>query len=276
MTSLIPYVASIAGATCYGFASILEQIGAKKEDSLKTINPLHLISLFKQGSYFLGILLDIIGWLFFLVAVRSLPLFLVQSFIALSILVSALLDRYWLKHPIKTIEKFAITSVVIGVSILSIVAKPGSAALTTDLVKWLIVISPLIIAIIGVIVLRLKNNSFNSAIVALMAGLAFGGTSVVTRIIVFSDIDKVLVQGLLAISLIIYGVLAIMFLSIALQREKVNRVNSVVLASEVIAPSLIGILILGDSVRNGLWLVMFIGLAFVSFGALLTSSSKSK
>jgi drug/metabolite transporter (DMT)-like permease len=276
MSSLIPYALSVVGAICYGAATVLEQIGAKNEKHLKTINPLHLITLIKQGSYFLGLVLDLIGWVFFLFAVRSLPLFLVQSFIALSIVVSALLDRYWLKHAVKKSEKVAIVFVVIGVTLLSVAAKPSSAIGTSNLFKLILIISPLVIAIIAAIFVRLKTTRVNSTMIALLAGLSFGGTSIVTRILNFSQLDKQINQMLLAISLVIFGVLALVLLSIALQREKVNRVNSVVLASEVIGPSLIGIIFLGDTVRNGLWLVMIAGLVLVLAGALATSSESRK
>lgn len=277
MNSLLPYIASLIGAICYGAATVLEQIGVKNKKSIESINPLRLLSTIKQWTYSIGLALDLIGWIFFLFAVRSLPLFLVQSFIALSIVVSALLDRYWLKHTISYGEKIAIVLVVIGVVLLSIAAKPGPATETSSLFKLVLIISPLVIAVIAALLVKLRKTWLNTTSIAALAGLSFGATTIITRVIIFTQIDKQLTEFLLVISLLINGALALILLSIALQREKVNRVNSIVLGSEVIVPSIVGLVFLGDGVRNGLWILLYVGLIMVFAGTIATySESKTK
>ncbi len=272
MVSILPYAASICGSICYGVATVLQQVGAKQSENIKNINPLNLIKLIKQGPYFFGLFLDFIGWLFFLVAVRSLPLFLVQSFIALSIFVSALVDKYWLNHKILKSEKLSILFVVIGVVLLSYTALPSRALPTSNLFKWTIVLTPIGIALIAAALIKINKSNLVNSTIAVLAGLAFGGTSIVTRLIVFNQITKQPIQLGLAIALIVFGILAIVLLAVALQRERVNKVNSLVLAAEVLVPSIIGIMFLGDKVRNDLWFVMLIGLSLVFIGALFTSS----
>lgn len=275
MVSLIPYAASVLGSICYGSATVLEQAGVKKEKHLTSINPLKLLKFIKEGPYFVGLLLDLIGWLFFLVAVRSLPLFLVQSFIALSIVISALLDRYWLKHKILKPEKVSILLVILGVVLLSFIAKPSSAIATSNLFKLIIIVGPLLVAILATIILNLKKSAFYNSLISVLVGISFGGTSIVTRIIVFGQIEKQLNQALLLVSLALYGLLAIILLSIVLQRDRINRVNSLILASEVMVPSLIGIAFLGDGIRSGSWYILSVGLIFVVVGALVTSFKPS-
>lgn len=270
MNSLLPYIASFIGAICYGTATVLEQVGVKNKKNIQSINPFRLLSTIKQWTYSIGLTLDLAGWILFLFAVRSLPLFLVQSFIALSIVVSALIDRYWLKHTISYGEKIAIVLVVIGVVLLSLAAKQGAASETSSLFKFALIISPAVVAVIAAILVKLRKTWINTTSIAVLAGLAFGATSIITRIIIFTQIDKQLTEFLLVVSLLINGALALILLSIALQREKVNRVNSIVLGSEVIVPSIVGLVFLGDGVRDGLWLLLVIGLIMVFIGTLAT------
>lgn len=271
MVSILPYALSVAGSLCYGTATVLQQVGVKQSKKLKNINPLNLIALFNQSAYLSGIALDLLGWLLFLIAVRSLPLFLVQSFMALSIVVSALVDKYWLKHQIFKLEKLSIISVVVGVTLLSLVAKPSGAIGTSTFFKLILIFGPFLIAILSVILLKFKKSSLSTSLVAILVGISFGGTSIITRIIEFNKIDKQIIQLALGISLILYGLIAIILLAIALQRERINKVNSLVLASEVLVPSLIGLIFLGDTVKNDYWIVMIIGLILVSSGAVFTS-----
>lgn len=273
MLLVLPYIAGLIAAICYGTAIVLEQLGAKKESKIKSLNPLHLLGLLKRSTYFWGIVLDLFGEIFILIAVRRLPLFLVQSFIALSIVVSALLDHYWLKHQIKKNEKIAIGLVLTGLLILSLVAKPGTAIATSYMFKLILVLMPIAFIILGTALVKLKTSKLNSAFIAILAGLAFGATSVLTRMLIFNQIDKQLIQVFMVISIIVYAIIAMILLSIVLQREKINRINSIVTSTEVIGPSIIGIIFLGDGVRGGLWIVLVIGLIFVCTGALFTSSS---
>jgi hypothetical protein len=272
MISLTPYVAGVFGAICYGTATVLEQVTLKNKKNIESINPLGLLPSVKQSSYALGLFLDFAGWLFFLYAVRSLPLFLVQSFVALSIVVSAILDRYWLKHAVAYADKIAVVLVIMGVTLLSIVAKPGAATSVSDAFRYALIISPTVIGIIGAVLVKLQKSRLKSSAIAALAGLSFGAASIITRIIIFSQIDKQLNQTLLLASLLIDGLLAMVLLSIVLQRESVNHVNSIVLGSEVIVPSIIGIIFLGDGVRNNLWGVMVAGLSLVFVAALFTYS----
>ena len=269
-------MAGIAGSLCYGAATVFQQVSAKKEKSINNFNPFKLISLIRRGYYFTGLSLDTIGWIFFLIAVRSLPLFMVQSFVALSIVVGATLDHYWLKHPLIKTDKIAIILVVIGVTILSIIGKPGPASTTSTFFKVIFILLPIMIFILSSIILKLKKSRINNFIIASLSGLSFGITSIVTRIIIINQIDRNLIQFMLIISLIFYGVLGLVLLSVVLQRERVNRVNSVVLAAEVIFPSIIGIIFLGDSIKNNLSIVMALGLILVISGTIFTSFGDKK
>ena len=270
-------MASIGGSLSYGTATVLEQVSAKREKKYKNINPKSFVSIIKQWPYITGLILDMLGWLLFLVAVRSLPLFLVQSFVATSIIVSAVLDRYLLKHRIFKTEKIAMFLILLGVFMLSYIAKPGVAGPTSSSFKIILIIGPLVVALLATIFIKMKNSPLSTSLMAFLVGLAFGGTTIISRIIIFGQINKTVLQLLLAVALVFYGVLAILILTVALQRATVNKVNSIVLGSEVLLPSLIGLIFLGDKINSNNYIILYTGLALVIAGSVYaTSLAKTK
>src|SRR3954469_23577154 len=81
-------VAALGCAVCYGTGSVLEQVGARRERTATSIDPRLLLRLAGQAPYVAGLALDGVGWALSLLALRTLPLFLVQSAVAASIAVT--------------------------------------------------------------------------------------------------------------------------------------------------------------------------------------------
>lgn len=262
------YLAGVGGSLCYGLATVLEQIGVKKLKHVKQMQASVFIKFFKQLPYVQGFILDMLGWVFILYAVRSLPLFLIQSLIASSLIVSAVIDHYWLHTSINRVEKFSILTVLVGIILLGVVAHPGPAKPINDFFKWIIILAPILLLFISAIIIKIKAGKMTSTIMAIIAGISFGGTSVASRILSSQHIYLKSSSSLLIIAIAIYGALALFMLSVALQRDKLNRVNSALFASEVAIPSILGLIFLGDKVHNGLYWVIWLGLILVVSGTL--------
>jgi hypothetical protein len=271
MNHIIPYLAAIAASICYGGATVLEQVGARRQKDIVAINLNNIVSLLKQLPYFLGIILDLLGWIFFLIAVRKLPLFLCLSFVAFSLVISAILDKYLFKTKIPRNEIFAIISVMFGIIMLGVSAKPTSAKNVNHLFILSIELLVIPLGIIGLSVLKSVKNDYSGIILAAFSGLTFGITGIISRFIQFNSFSiKYLVQ-LPILVLILYGILGMVFLAAALQRDNINRVNSLLYSAELAIPSILGIIYLGDQVRDELWPIMILGLILVTFGSIAVS-----
>jgi hypothetical protein len=112
--------------------------------------------------------------------------------------------------------------------------------------------------------LRVTKSRHATLVLSALAGLAFGGTGLASRIISLHTIMQPLVLSLLG-----YGALGMLFLAAALQRDTVNRVNSVLFSSELAIPSLLGILFLHDGARHGAWPIMIAGFGSVIVGTVI-------
>lgn len=261
MDHVLPYIAGIGCSFCYGAATILEQIAVRRQKSIGSLHPSHIVMMVRQGAYLYGILLDITGWILFLLVARMLPLFLALSFVAASIAVSAVLAHKYLGVTASRKERLAIIGMMAGLIILGAVARPASGHAMNHVFRIALEGAPIALGLVGLAVLRAPQRWSSAFGLAALSGLAFGGTGLIARFIRIGHITPHFI--LLSVVLVLYGVLGALFMAAALQRDSVNRVNGALYASELVIPSILGIVFLGDRARNGLWPVLVFGLACI-------------
>lgn len=219
---------------------------------------------------------DFLGWVLFLFAARRLPLFLALSFAASSLVVTAVIAHFIGTERTTRNERIAIMTALFGDVLLGIVAQPSAVQHTTFLFKLILVLAPIPIAIGGLAVIQGRQHGLKPLLLALFAGLTFGGTGLIARTIHFTSLSAGSLLQPLVLALIVYGYLGIMFMAIALQRGNINRVNSVMFLSELTIPSIIGIIFLDDRVRAGLWGVMILGYILVIASTVILSLSQPR
>jgi drug/metabolite transporter (DMT)-like permease len=259
------YLACAAAAGCAisnGIAGVLEKVGADREVPATSLRFVLLWKVAHQLPYLAGIGLDLIGWLLTLFAVRHLPLFLVQSIVAMGVIVTALTERVVLGG---TLGRRRITGIGIalgGLLLLGLVAQPETVAHVRGLTYWTIVAGPALLALCSVIALKLRGSMATIAL-AVLSGIGFGGTSIVGRIITLPHHWWLIVFEPLSWALVAYGLLAILVFTIAVQRGSATAAAAGLICGETIAPTIVGLLLLGDSISA-------IGVPVVAFGSLLT------
>ena len=267
-------LAAVGVAICNGTAAVLEKISADKQAQAKTLRLTLLARLLGDWPYLLGLILDIVAWPLTLVAVHALPLFVVQPIVALSVVVTLIIDKLVLHKTLSKQTLGAILIIFVGLSVLSVSASTQKAHVVSQLVKWLIVFAPILLAAAGAWFVRLKQHA--SVLLAGLSGLAFGGTSITGRMLVFTHpFWHVLVNPLLW-SLFAYGLIGILVFTLALQRHHASIVNATMVAFETLAPITIGIILLGDRPRHGDWLLVVFGVALALLGTLLISIGSSQ
>ena len=77
-----------------------------------------------------------------------------------------------------------------------------------------------------------------------------------------------------SIALAIFGLLGMMLFSVALQKGSVTQTYAITFLIETLLPTIIGILLLGDQPRAGLWPVMIAGISMALAGIVAIASSK--
>ncbi len=271
---ILGLIGAFGAAVCYGVGSVLQALAARQTDSTEGLDPRLLLRLLGSWRYLLGLGLDGLGFALSLVAVRTLPLFVVQSIVASFLAITAVLGAVVLHMPLQRSDKIGLVVVVAGLVLVGLSAAEDSAVAARDAERWGLLVAVLLLAVLAVPFGRLSGVA-SAAGLGAVAGLAFGATAVAARMMPGSfSLDNLgnQVGSLLTdpafYGLVIAGVVAMLTYSTALQRGSVTQATAPLVVGETIAPALVGILLLGDKPRAGWAWVAVLGFGLAVGGAL--------
>ena len=245
-------LAAFGCAVAFGLATVLESIGARRiESATGTADARSLARVATQVPYLAGLGVDLLGWLLSLVALASLPVFVVESMIASAIGFTVLFAAL-LQHVRPTARQlWFIAAIAVGLVGLASSGASEEAHRTPAAYTWAMVVSLALLALAGWLVARLVHGSLSASVLGGLAGLAFGGTALCGRAIL-GDVSIADLRDPIVYALALYGVLGMVLLTIALQRGSVTVTTAWLFVAQTVVPSAIGLVVLGDRARSGL------------------------
>nr|WP_141216026.1 MULTISPECIES: hypothetical protein [unclassified Rhodococcus (in: high G+C Gram-positive bacteria)] len=252
-------------AICYGVGSILQAAAARGTAQVDGLDPRLLVRLLKSWKYLLGVGLDGLGFLLGLVAVRSLPLFVVQSIVASFLAITAILGAIFLKMPLSRRDKVGIAVVVVGLVLVGSSAAEDTEVAVSAAETWGVLIAAVALVVLAIPAARLTGAAGATAMGS-VAGLAFGATAVAARML--PDDLAAIPASPATWALLLGGVTALLTYSVALQRGTVTQATAPVVVGETIAPAIVGLTLLGDAPRPGWGIVAAIGFVLAVAGAV--------
>jgi hypothetical protein len=260
-------VCALVAAGAYGVASVLQAIGSRAAvRGSRAVDPWLLVRVLRQWRFVAGVGLDLLGALAQLLALRVLPLFVVQAALAASLAVTAIMVRL-LGTVLGRREWAAIGAVCVGLALVATSAKAESSAAVGTGFRVGLVIAVAVLAGLGATVARLPAGQRAPAL-GLIAGLGFGVTAVAGRVITgFAPRD--LLTDPAAYAVAGAGVLAMLFLASALQQGRVTTATAMMIVGETVIPALVGVLVLGDQTRPGFTAVAITGFLVAVLAALM-------
>jgi hypothetical protein len=260
-------VLAVAGAAlCYGASAVLQATAVAR--SRRTDLTGFVGGLARDPRYLGGLLLVAGGFLLSLVAIRVLPLFVVQAGRASSLGVTAVLAAIVLGIRLHRREKFALGGVACGLVAVALAATPQGPAAVPGAVRWAVLAATLVLAALTLAAARTRPSARSAAVVAALAGSCFGVLALAARIL-----GPIALPGVLADpSAYAVGVASAAGLvagALALQRGSVVAVTTTMVATESVLGSLLGLGV-GDRPAEGLaWLAAAGFLAAVGSALLL-------
>ena len=266
---LIGLLCAVFAALAYGGASVLQAISAKRTATTEGLDPRLLIRMFSQLPYLLGVSLDGVGFIAAVVALQlKQPLFVVQAIVAGSVGVTAGIAAA-MGTRLGLGEWLALAGLGAGLVLLALSAGVETDVRLADFWYWMMLVAALPVAVIGVIGLRLRATGA-AVLLGVGAGLGFAITAIASRSLQIPDPWWKLVADPATWAIIAGGLLGMLLFAMALQRAAVTTVTAIVLGTETVIPSIIGLAFLGDTIRAGFTVVAVAGLllALVSAGLL--------
>ncbi len=271
MITTVAYVAAALSSACFGLASVLEQVGTKNIQTINSLNPMQYIRLLKQWMYMSGLALDGIGFLLFLVAVRSLPLFFVQAVGTASIAVTALAARYISRVHLGRREYTPMFILLIGLVCLAAVAAPETATQVSQTFGYTLLGLAGAAAVISAILARFGSK--HPMFIAVLSGVGFSGVAISSRVAPLQGSWQHILVNPISIALAIFGTLGMLLFSMSLQKGSATVAYAVTFVTETIIPTIVGVWLLGDTPAHHLWalLVAGMGITIASTAALALS-----
>jgi drug/metabolite transporter (DMT)-like permease len=244
---LLSWVAAFVACFGYGIGSVLQSIGARRAAQVAGLSGVALIVV--QLPYLLGLAADMFAFVANVVALQRLPLFLVQSIVSASVAVTAVIAalrgarfgwRGWT----------SLAVLGLGLVLLCMTADSESAVRVSMASEWVILGSAVLPVPVGLLGLRLPHRS-SALVLACAAGLAFAGVAVASRGISGLAIGWPELADPLLWTILVQGAIGTVFFALALQRGAVTSVTAITFVIEMIVPSIVGLLIFGDTVDPG-------------------------
>jgi drug/metabolite transporter (DMT)-like permease len=263
---LVSLLAALGSAFCYGIACVMQAISvraasrrpaAEADGGSRGVDPGLVVRMLRQGPFLASILIDLIGFIGQLIALRRLPLFAVQAIIASNLAVTAVFAAWLMKVRLSVREWLAVAGVVIGVGLLGSSAGAEGAAKVGWAFQLGLIIAVAGVAVLGVAAARLPNPA-RTPIVGAIAGLGYGVLAISARVLP-SFAPAQLVRNPATYTLAAAGIVSFMLYAAALDGGTVTTATAAVILAETLPPALIGVLFLGDTTRPGLAVVAGFG-----------------
>lgn len=258
---------ALAAACCFGVASVIQALAARAaSDGGAGVSPRLVVRMFRQWRFVASVGLDLVGFVAQLIALRRLPLFVVQAAIAGSLAVTAVMSAWLASHMLSGREWVAVLVVSAGIAMLGSSAGGAGASAVGGEFRLGLIISVAALAVAGLAAARLPGRSRTLAL-GMIAGLGYGVVGVAARILVgFSPTD--LIRDPASYALAAAGVISFMFYASALEHGDVTVATAATVLTETVLPSIVGVMFLGDTTRHGLVGVAVAGFALAIVGAV--------
>jgi len=262
----LPLLATFCAAVCYGVASVLQAIGARRTRRSAAADPRLLVRVLRQGPFLVGVALDLIGFAFQFVALRSLPLFLVQAALAANLAVTAVVAIPVLGVRLGRLQWLAVFSVCAGLALLAVAAGHESTEPVQLGFRLGLLAAAVLLVLLGLLAGRLPAR-VRGAFLGAVAGLSFAVLALAVRCL--PDLTPVAVlTNVATYAAVLAGASGFLFFASGLQRAAVTTVTAAVVVGETAVPALVGVIALGDRTRPGLSPLALLGFLLAVAGAL--------
>lgn len=253
---------AVLAAIGYAGASVLQSAATDRVSSAWR--------LARSPLYLTGLALDGIAWALSLLALRSLPVYVVQAVLAGSLAVTVVFARIWRGSRLRRRDLGAILGLIPALAVIAIAGREQDAPVIGATTTWALTIIGAVTVAAIVVVLTAGRGA---AGLALLAGLSYSVTALAARALqvehpLWDTLGNPLIWVVAAT-----GIAGTVAYAAALDRGAVGPATALLWAVEVVVPAVVAIPLLGDDVRPGWRPAAAVAVAaVVAFTAVLASA----
>ncbi|MDV9191176.1 hypothetical protein R6L23_23735 [Streptomyces sp. SR27] len=257
-------ICALASSVCFGAASVLQAMAARAAPpgTGSGVDVTLMWRALRQWRYLAGLGMDGLGFVLQIVALRTLPIYVVGAALAASLAVTAVIASRVLRVRLSRVEWVAVAVVCAGLALLALASGREGHRDGSDALRWALLATAFGVLLLGVVGGRLPQRS-RALVLGLGAGFGFGVVEVAVRLIDGIDLTDPVWYALL-----VGGGSAFLLLTSALQRGAVTTATAGAVLGETIGPAIVGVAWLGDTTREGYGWMAVLGFAVAVAGSL--------
>jgi len=263
---VLDVLAALAAAVAYGVAAVLQAVAARRVEATPGVDPTLLLRLLRRPAFVVALVLNVVGYALHLLALRSLPLFLVQAAIAASVAVTAVLSRPVLGTVLSGRDRLAVVSTAVGLMVVTASSGGTTAGTLGSGGRWLLVAGAVGVCLVGFLAGRLSGRT-GAALLGAVAGFGYAVVGVGSRVLPELS-PGALVTDPAAYAVVGSGTVAFLLYATALQRGEIMTATGPMVVVQTVMPSFVGVTLLADVVRSGWGVPALVGLALAIWGAV--------
>ncbi|GAA3823674.1 DUF4203 domain-containing protein [Cellulomonas soli] len=257
----------LTAAVCSGTATVLQARAARGEPERPGLDATLVVRLLRRPDYILALGLVAAGFGLAALAMRSLPLFVVQAGRASSLAVTALLAVLMLGARLRRRDVAAVGAVVAGLVLLAAASSTRPSSEVSTAARLGLLLALVAVAAGAAAATRIGSRPLAGGVLGALAGLAFAALALGARTLRgFSPAE--LLGDPAAWSVAVGGALGLLLTALALQRTSVVGATAPMVAVETVVGALLGIALCGDRPAAGAAVPAALGFLLVLTGAL--------
>jgi drug/metabolite transporter (DMT)-like permease len=268
---IVGLVCALVAALAYGAGTVLQALPARRSALSTGLDPRLLLRLLRSAPYVAGLALDGAGFVLALVALRRLPVYVVQATVAGNLAVVAVLSWPVLGARVGRAGWAGVTAAVAGLVLVGFSAGAAGPAQLSTAGRYGLIATAAGLALAAAALVRRPGVS--GPVLGALTGLLFGVVAVAARVAASPTDVPALVRDPAAWALAGAGAVALILYPSALQRDSVAATSATVVTAETLAPAIAAAAMFGDLPRAG-WLpatAALTGLILVLAGTLALS-----
>ena len=266
---LLGLLMALTAALCFGVAMVLQAMGASRHKATPGEGVVGTAKAMLNLPFAAGLLLDAFGFVAQLIALRTLPLYVVQAALAGALAVTAVLGAALLRLRLGRGEWLGVAGVCVGLAVLGATAGAEGHKQPSEAFHWLLLAAVAVIAVLGAVAWRLPEPR-RAAVMGSLCGLGFGVVGLAVRVLpTVHGLDLVpLLSEPATYALLAGGGGSFVLMTGGVRGGRVTTATASMVLGETALPAVLGVVLLGDGTRPGLLPLAVAGFALAVAGAL--------
>ena len=256
-------VAGLVGAVLFGCGAVLQAHAVRRLDAAPDRLSGFVSTSLRDPRTLVVLALYLAGFVLHAVAIWYLPLYLAQVTVAMSLPVTAVVSTLTLHEHLSRADWGALAAVTAGLVLVALGSGDAGDVLVTPEFAGL-----LGAGLVALVAVSLARHHVSGAGLGAIAGLGYSASAIAVRGV---DADVNLLVTVAALAVPSYSLVAFWLYSLGMDQAGVSAVTAPLIVLQTFVPALVGVWLLGDTVREGWWPAVACGLVLATAGAIALS-----